>query len=170
MRFVKSLMPYRPEVEEESEGDDKFYQAYTKGTFQNRRFDYNYIDKLELRYLKQVVKVAVPIVFAPASTDINAEGLVFLDRLAAVLRNMPDRSFTIACYCSTGAGTADQELAARRAAAIVRYLEENGQVLRDCLLPVGYSETRYLGDIQMAESGQATLLFISGKALNIEEL
>ncbi len=161
LQFIKMLMPAKPAVEEESAAEQRFFLGYEKGTFQQRRFDLDRITGMELQALKQVVRVATPITFAPAETAIEPASQVFLDRFATVLRSMPERMVTVACYSSTGSGGADQVIAAQRASAIVRYLAENGRVPAERLLPMGYCETRYLGDFATGDSRQATLFFMS---------
>jgi outer membrane protein OmpA-like peptidoglycan-associated protein len=164
LEFIRVMMPAKPEADEEAIEQDRFFLGYNKGRFQQRRFDLDNVSDAEMRYLKQVVRVATPITFDPAETVIKASDRDFLDRFANVLRNMPERSVTVACYSFTGSGGADQALAAQRAAAIVRYLMDYGRINPDRLLPMGYSESRYFGDAVPADSDQATLFLVSTAA------
>ncbi len=165
LSFVKMLMPGRPAVEMDSTGDEKLFLGYTKGTFQQQRFSLDHIADTELQSLKRIVRVSTPIRFAPADTAIDSAGQVFLDRFAGMLRGMPERNVTVSCYSSTASGAADQVIAARRAAAVVRYLIENGGIEPERLLPMGYSEVRYLGDVAAHDPEQATLFFISSSPM-----
>ena len=160
MPFFKSVMAGHPGTYKDTDHKKGDLLGYLKGVFEPKRFDVGEIDQTNIQSVGQIVRITTPIVFPADSANISRNAQEFLDRLGGILYNLPNHMVTASCYQSTGSPDKDQILAARRAAAIVRYLEERCKIPAERLLAIGYANSQYLGTFKLARSDQAVLFFI----------
>ena len=106
--------------------------------------------KVEIRKGRMIVKMSDKILFDPARTKLKTDGKEALRKLAAVLKDFPDRDFLVAGHTDndpikTRKYPSNWELSARRAVRVVRFLQDEG-VDPKHLGAAGYSEFDPVGD------------------------
>ena len=106
--------------------------------------------KVEIRKGRMIVKMSDKILFDPARTKLKTDGKDALKKLAAVLKDFPNRDFLVAGHTDndpikTRKYPSNWELSARRAVRVVRFLQDEG-VDPKHLGAAGYSEFDPVGD------------------------
>ncbi|MDR9435562.1 MAG: OmpA family protein [Thiohalophilus sp.] len=117
-------------------------------------------DSVQVQVEKDRVNLVISdrILFDVAEAELRPEGLATLDPLIPILKNEPHR-ITVEGHTDNLPITTDQfpsnwELAAARAASVVRYLQRQG-IASDRLRAVGYADTRPLAENDSPEGRSA---------------
>jgi outer membrane protein OmpA-like peptidoglycan-associated protein len=102
------------------------------------------------------VRYDTTVYFDTGSAELSAKARSELDEIAQKSGGLQGYLIEVAGFTDiTGPEAMNQTLSERRALAVVRYLQVNGNVpLRRVLTPAGYGETRGIGD-QTTEAGRA---------------
>ena len=130
--------------------------------------------KVEIRKGRMIVKMSDKILFDPARTKLKTDGKEALKKLAAVLKDFPNRDFLVAGHTDNDAINTPRyrsnwELSARRAVKVVRFLQDEG-VDPKHLGAAGYSEFDPVGD-NSTDDGKKTNRRIEIVLMpNVEEL
>lgn len=157
LSFWKAVMSSYPRAKESDDGKARNLLGFRKGAFTKGRFEADESTKLTHHERSRTVQISSPILFPPGSSHIDEAASKFLDQLGSVFLTTPEQIVTVCSYQDHGAPDPDIRIASRRATAVSRYLVAQCKLPRDRIHSVGFSHTRYLGDI---EDNQATLFLV----------
>ncbi|MBN1670895.1 MAG: OmpA family protein [Kiritimatiellae bacterium] len=147
-----------PKVKEQ-EKDEMLIGYSREMTWEDMYADVGY---LRTEYINRGVglKIPTPIVFAEGRAAMDKEAKRFMDRIGGILYSLPEVVLTVRSLCTeTGDEVQDQLLATKRAAALVRYLEQRARISRDRMRAVGYAHALHI-EPPPEGAKQTTLLMI----------
>lgn len=168
MGYWRTVQKNFPKVPESVPEDDDGMQAYVKGAFTSGAFDAEEISRTDVQNRGYSIRIITPVIFDKDSAALSIESRKYLERVGGILSNMDEHMLTVSCYQSTGNPVKDRLIAAKRAAVVVRYLQDRCNVPPGRLRGIGYAHSKYLGDLGDNMKNQAVMFFIRKKARRIQ--
>lgn len=163
IKMVKNLRAVYPKVEEpprDTEADRALLGHAKATTRQDLLMDEGFLS-IKTIYRGVSLRVTAPIIFAAGSAALDQDAREFLQRIGGILTSFPEGLLTVRAYANeTGHSGNDELLASERAAAIVRFLEQQSAIAPKRLRAVGCSSTRYMGTMPTGRK-QALVLLIN---------
>lgn len=146
-RIAPGAIP-APSGAAESTGEIGFHRSLVEGSGGGGNTE----ARPEKNPLPEYLRVPIPFTFEPGSDVLPVEMAHYLDVTGTGFAVF-DVELTVRSYCTEGGRAPDEDLALRRALAVVRYLHRACGVPFERMQAVGYGSTRYLGAEDDGETG-----------------
>ncbi len=162
MSYMRAVLRGSPDIGRAvEETPDDHHLGYVRGEFDREQMDAEGIVHTEIQDWGNSVRIATPVVFPDDGWIPSPESREFLDKIGNVFYNMEGYRVTVACYEAAGADAqAARMTAARRALAVINYLERQKRVPRAMLRAVGYSAPLYMEFADGESPTQKTVFFV----------
>lgn len=170
MPYIKMFKRFRsvyPETEEPEEKDEvtRDLLGHHKDTIRKDMIVSDGFLSIKTVYRGVSLRITTPVVFSRGSAVLDQPAREFLQRIGGILNSFPEGMLTTRAYTDeTGRTDQDELLAAERAAAVVRYLEQQSGIAPERLSAVGCASTRYVGSVPAGR--HQTLILLINKLID----
>lgn len=158
--FWRKLRDRNPNVDVGETGEDARLRGFRRGDFSRTRFDRSRHVRTEIERRGSLVHIRTPVSFPEGACTLTAESRRFLDDAGGVLYGLPEYAVDVMHCCAPADGGDGETLAARRSAAVVRYLRDHCGIADHRLRAIGYADGRYLDAAAAGGSGGLTVIAV----------